>query len=143
MGNSIQTAVRYLNNDAELAKIYESRSFTNDWLKPNVAVGAKTVKYRQVSFGPTTLGDFDRESGYTRIEINSTWVEKTLTQDKSNSLMIDKMDSEEDQLTSFVRYAEYGMFYTSIKWDKITLGLLGMLYIMKIILKNKNTMFQL
>lgn len=97
MPNDIKTAVRYLNNDAELAKIYTERSFTSDWLKENVAVGARTVKYRQTSFGSNILGDFDRETGYPRIEINSNWVEKTLTQDKGNSLMIDKMDGEEAQ----------------------------------------------
>ncbi|MCM1259632.1 MAG: hypothetical protein NC182_01650 [Prevotella sp.] len=97
MPNNIESAVRYLNNDAELAKIFQARSFTYDWLKPNVAVGARTVKYRQTTFGSETLGDFDRETGYKRIDINSGWVEKTLTQDKGNSLVIDKMDGEEAQ----------------------------------------------
>lgn len=97
MPNDIKTAIRYLNNDAEIAKIFTARSFTSDWLKPNVAVGARTVKYRQTTFGSQVLGDFDREAGYTRIEILSNWVEKTLTQDKGNSLMIDKMDGEEAQ----------------------------------------------
>lgn len=106
MPNDIKTAVRYLNNDAELAQIFTARSFTNDWLKENVAVGARTVKYRQTTFGSQILGDFDRETGYTRIEINSDWVEKSLTQDKGNSIMIDKMDGEEAQGIEIVGQAK-------------------------------------
>lgn len=97
MANNIQTAVRYLNNDAELAKIYETNSYTADWVKPNVAVGAKTVKYRQVTLGSTVLGDFNKETGYTKTDISTNWVEKTLTQDKGDSLVLDKMDGEEAQ----------------------------------------------
>lgn len=97
MANSIATAVRYFNNDAELEKIYQAYSYTADFIKPNVAVGAKTVKYRQVSLGSTVLGDYNRETGYTRTNINVSWVEKSLTQDKGNVLRLDKMDGEEAQ----------------------------------------------
>lgn len=97
MANSIQTAVRYFNNDEELNKIYQAFSYTADFIKPNEAVGARTVKYRQVALGSTVLGDYDRETGYTRKDINVTWVEKTLTQDKGDSLRLDKMDGEEAQ----------------------------------------------
>lgn len=97
MANTIEKAVRYFNNDAELAKIYQNYSYTADWEKPNVATGADTVKYRQVSLGSTVLGDFDREDGYTRKDINTTWVSKKLTQDKGDSLVLDKMDGEEAQ----------------------------------------------
>lgn len=97
MANTIATAVRYLNNDAELENIFKARSYTSDWLKPNVAIGAKTVKYRQVTFGSTVLGTFNRETGYTKTDINVSWVERELTQDKGNSIMLDKMDSEETQ----------------------------------------------
>lgn len=97
MANTIEKAVRYFNNDAELAKIYQNYSYTSDWEKPNVAIGADTVKYRQVSLGSTVLGDFDREDGYTRKDINTSWVSKKLTQDKGDSLVLDKMDGEEAQ----------------------------------------------
>ena len=97
MANTIEKAVRYFNNDAELAKIYQNYSYTSDWEKPNVAIGADTVKYRQVSLGSTVLGDFDREDGYTRKDINTSWVSKQLTQDKGDSLVLDKMDGEEAQ----------------------------------------------
>lgn len=97
MANTIQTAVRYLNNDVELQNIFKTRSFTSDWIKPNVAIGAKTVKYRQVTFGSTVLGTFNRETGYTKTDINVSWAERELTQDKGNSLMLDKMDGEEAQ----------------------------------------------
>lgn len=97
MANTIEKAVRYFNNDAELSKIYQNFSYTADWEKPNVAIGADTVKYRQVSLGSTVLGDFDREDGYTRKDINTSWVSKKLTQDKGDSLVLDKMDGEEAQ----------------------------------------------
>lgn len=97
MANSIATAVRYFNNDAELEKIYQAYSYTTDFIKPNVALGAKTVKYRQVSLGSTVLGDYNRETGYTRTDLNVSWVEKSLTQDKGNVLRLDKMDGEEAQ----------------------------------------------
>ena len=97
MANNIQSAVRYFNNDTELAKIYESNSYTADWVKATEALGAKSVKYRQEAFGSTVLGDFNRETGYTVKPINISWVEKTLTQDKGDSLVLDKMDGEEAQ----------------------------------------------
>lgn len=97
MANTIQSAVRYYKNDAELAKIYQTHSYTADWEKPNVAIGAKSVKYRQVSLGTTVLGDFNRDTGYTKKDINVSWVERTLTQDKGDSLVLDKMDGEEAQ----------------------------------------------
>ena len=97
MANNIATAKRYYNNDEELAKIYSAQSYTGDWQKESKAVGARTVAYRQVSLGSTVLGDFDRETGYTRKDITTSWVEKTLTQDKGDSLVLDKMDGEEAQ----------------------------------------------
>lgn len=97
MANSIATAKRYYNNDEELAKIYSAQSYTGDWQKENKAVGAKTVAYRQVSFGSTALGTFNRATGYVKKDITSTWVEKTLSQDKGDSLVLDKMDGEEAQ----------------------------------------------
>lgn len=97
MANTIQSAVRYYNNDAELAKIYQTHSYTADWEKPNVAIGAKSVKYRQVTLGTTVLGDFNRDTGYTKKNTDVSWVEKTLTQDKGDSLVLDKMDGEEAQ----------------------------------------------
>lgn len=97
MANSIATAKRYYNNDEELAKIYSSQSYTGDWQKENKAVGAKTVAYRQVSLGSTVLGTFNRATGYTKKDITVTWVEKTLSQDKGDSLVLDKMDGEEAQ----------------------------------------------
>lgn len=97
MANNIATAKRYYNNDEELAKIYVAQSYTGDWQKENKAVGARTVAYRQVSLGSTVLGDFDRETGYTKKDITTSWVEKTLTQDKGDSLVLDKMDGEEAQ----------------------------------------------
>lgn len=97
MANNIQTAVRYFNNDTELAKIYETNSYTADWVKPTVAIGAQTVKYRKETFGSTVLGDFNRETGYTKIDINVTWEERKMTQDKGDSLVLDRMDGEEAQ----------------------------------------------
>lgn len=97
MANTIASAVRYINNDAELQKIFAEVSYTADLEKPNQAIGGKTVKYRQVSFGSTVLGTYNRATGYVANDLTVSWVEKSLTQDKGNSLSIDKMDSEEAQ----------------------------------------------
>lgn len=97
MANTIASAVRYINNDAELNKLFEAKSYTQDLVKPNVAVGAKTVNYRQVSLGSTVLGSYNRATGYTATDITVSWVTKALSQDKGNSLKLDKMDSEEAQ----------------------------------------------
>lgn len=97
MANSIASAKRYINNDAELERLFKSVSFTADLEKENKAVGAQTVMYRKVTFGDTVLGTFNRETGYVRKNIEASWEEKRLTQDKGNSLVLDKMDGEEAQ----------------------------------------------
>lgn len=102
MPNTIESAVRYIKNEEELAKIFASTSTTGSWEKPNVFIGARTVKIQRVTLGTTVLGNFDRETGYTASNISIDWIEKTLTQDKGDSLYIDKMDNEEAQANGIV-----------------------------------------
>ena len=103
--NTIAKAIRYLSEPEAIRKVLNESLRTQDLEAENIAVGAQTVKYQRIRFGNSKLGDFDREKGYTRNDITLEWVEKTLTQDKGDSLVLDKIDDEEAMANGIVRIA--------------------------------------
>lgn len=108
MPNTIVTAVNYTNNAEVINKLYQASSTTGSWEKKSVFIGARTVKYLRVGLSSYVLGTYNRETGYTAKNIETEWLERNLTQDKGDSLYMDKMDNEEsnaDTLTmAFNRY---------------------------------------
>ena len=101
--NTIEKAVRYIKEPEALAKTMDFTLRTKDLEVPCEFVGAKTVRYQHIDFGDYDLGDFDRNNGYAAKDISLTWKEKTMTQDKGDSLKIDKMDDEEAMANGIVR----------------------------------------
>lgn len=103
MKNTIEKAIRYLSEPEAIRGVLKESVRTVDLEAPCVVVGAQTVKYQHIEFDDMTLGDFDREKGYNRNGVRLTWKELTLTQDKGDSLMIDRMDDEESNANGIVR----------------------------------------
>lgn len=103
--NTIEKAVRYIKEPNALATTLNYSLKTTDLEVPSVFIGAQTVKYQTISFDDYDLGDFDREKGYATKGIRLIWTEKTMTQDKGDSLHIDKMDDEEAMANGIVRIA--------------------------------------
>lgn len=101
--NTIEKAIRYLSEPEAIRSVLKESLRTQDLETENIAVGAQTVKYQHIEFDDTKLGDFDRENGYSRNGVRLEWKELTLTQDKGDSLMIDRMDDEESNANGIVR----------------------------------------
>ena len=103
--NTIEKAIRYIKEPSALATTLDYSLKTTDLEVPSVFIGAQTVKYQTISFEDYDLGDFDREKGYATKGIRLIWTEKTMTQDKGDSLKIDKMDDEEAMANGIVSIA--------------------------------------
>lgn len=103
--NTIERAVRYIQEPAALLKTLDLAVKTKDLEVPSTFIGAKTVKYQTIKFEDYDLGDFDREKGYGTKGTILEWTEQTMTQDKGDSLYIDKMDDEEAMANGIVRIA--------------------------------------
>ncbi|MBQ7912970.1 MAG: hypothetical protein IJ308_04390 [Clostridia bacterium] len=101
--NTIEKAIKYFNEPEAIRRCLNNSLRTADLEVPNIAIGAQTVKYQHIEFGDYTLGNYDRNNGYDANDIQLTWKEFTLTQDKGNKLMIDKMDDEEAMANGIVR----------------------------------------
>ena len=100
--NTIEKAIKYLSEPEAIRKVLVDSLRTKDLEKPNVAVGAKTVKYQHIEFGSYELGDYSKDDGYEANDINLTWKTMELTQDKGNKLTLDKMDDEESMANGIV-----------------------------------------
>lgn len=95
MSNTITKAERYINNKEALDKIFAAKSYTTELEKPCQVVGADTVKIQSITFENKTLGDFDRINGYSAKDFKLEWITKKLSQDKGDSIFLDRMDDEE------------------------------------------------
>ena len=108
--NNIETARQYLSTQKEFEKVFAERSYTMDWEKPYTEPAGqkgRKINYEQITVGTAgTVGKFNRETGYEAADINSTWVEKELTQDVGNALKMDAMDGDEAQGLEIVRVAK-------------------------------------
>lgn len=100
--NTIQKAVKYLSEPEAIRKVLDDSLRTADLEQPNIAVGAKTVKYQHIEFGSYELGDYDKAKGYDANDIDLSWKTMELTQDKGNTLTLDKMDDEEAMANGIV-----------------------------------------
>lgn len=115
--NTIEKAIRYLSEPEAIRRALNESLRTADLEVPNEAIGAQTVKYQHIEFGSYELGTYDRANGYTENDIQLTWKEMTLSQDKGNSLKIDKMDDEEAMANGIVRLGN--RFYDKVAFPAI------------------------
>lgn len=105
MANSIAKAVAYLKEPKELEATLKQGLLTADLQVPCVFVGTNTVKYQHIEFGSYALGNYSKTDGYTANDITGTWKELTLSQDKGNKLILDRMDDEESCANGLVTFA--------------------------------------
>lgn len=98
MANSISYAKQYINNQAEVLRMFNTELLCRDLLKPLVEHKGKVVAYDRMSFGSYTMGNYDRATGLSQKDLIFERVEKTLSQDKGDSLSLDIMDKEEAQI---------------------------------------------
>lgn len=106
--NSISKAVAYIKEPSAIYDTLKLGLLTVDLEASNQDVqfiGTDTVKYQHIDFGDNTLGSFDKAAGYGVKDLNLTWKTLTLTQDKGDSIKIDRMDDEEACANGIVKLA--------------------------------------
>lgn len=95
MANSISKITQYLADPTNMNAVYKKAALTKDLEAQEVKfVEANIVKMAKYSFGGA-LGDYNRATGHVANDITKAWDTYTLSQDKGNKIMLDKMDNEE------------------------------------------------
>ena len=91
MANSFILAENYLKL---MDEVYKANSKTSilDSTKVQI-VNANTIKVFKTSMDG--LGDYSRNDGYTKGNVNGTWETLTLTKDRGRTFTVDRMDNEE------------------------------------------------
>ena len=98
MANTISYAKQYINNQKEVLRMFNTNLLCADLLKPLVEHKGKVVAYDRLSFASYTMGTYNRATGLTAKDFTFERVEKTLSQDKGDSLALDIMDRDEAQI---------------------------------------------
>jgi hypothetical protein len=100
MSQSIAAAVKYIKKPEELQAVLEEELYCKDLIRRDALfLDAATVKYQHITFDSYALGDYSAATGYAAKGIVSEWKTLTLTQDKGNSLAIDRI-KEDEQVTA-------------------------------------------
>ena len=98
MANTITYAKQYINNQAEVMRMFNTELLCRDLLKPLVEHKGKVVAYDSMSFASYVMGTYNRATGLTAKDLSFTRIEKTLSQDRGDSLSLDVMDRDEAQI---------------------------------------------
>jgi hypothetical protein len=98
MANTITYAKQYINNQAEVMRMFNTELLCRDLLKPLVEHKGKVVAYDSMSFASYVMGTYNRATGLTAKDLSFTRIEKTLSQDRGDSLSLDVMDKDEAQI---------------------------------------------
>ena len=98
MANTITYAKQYINNQAEVMRMFNTELLCRDLLKPLVEHKGKVVAYDSMSFASYVMGTYNRATGLTAKDLAFTRIEKTLSQDRGDSLSLDVMDRDEAQI---------------------------------------------
>lgn len=91
MANTFTLAQSYLPMLDAVYKV-SARTAILDSTKIDI-VNGNTVKVFKTTMDG--LGDYSRNNGYTRGDVNGSWETLTLTKDRGRSFMVDRMDNEE------------------------------------------------
>lgn len=91
MANSFELAQTYAAMLDEVYKV-SARTSILDATKIDI-VNGNTVKVFKTTMDG--LGDYSRNNGYTKGDVNGTWETLTLTKDRGRAFMVDRMDNEE------------------------------------------------
>jgi hypothetical protein len=108
MANSIAKVTQYLADPANLNAVYKASALTQDLEANEVKfIGANIVKLPKFSFGGA-LGTYNRATGHVANDITKAWDTYTLSQDKGNKILLDKMDDEESGAEGIIKaFNEY------------------------------------
>ena len=98
MANTITYAKQYINDQKEVLRMFNTELLCKDLLKPLAEHKGKVVAYDEISFSSYTMGNYNRATGLTTKDFTFARKEKTLSQDKGDSLKLDIMDKEEAQI---------------------------------------------
>lgn len=91
MANSFLLAENYLKMIDEVYKASAKTSILDS--TKILPINANTIKVFKTSMDG--LGDYSRNDGYTKGNVNGTWETLTLTKDRGRTFMVDRMDNEE------------------------------------------------
>jgi len=95
MANSIAKVTQYLADPANMNAVYKAAALTKDIEAQEVKfIEGNVVKLPKYSFGGA-LGTYDRATGHVANDITKAWDTYTLSQDKGNKILLDKMDDSE------------------------------------------------
>lgn len=98
MANSITTAKQFINNQVEHLNIFNRYLLCADLLVKPANISGKVIAYDKMSFASNTMGTYDRGTGLSQKDLTFTRIEKTLTQDRGDTLGLDLMDKDEAQI---------------------------------------------
>ena len=100
MPNTIALAKNYTSI---LDEVYQNASVTADLTSDNTVVragaNANEIVYPQISV--SGLGDYSRNSGYTKGSVNLVWKTATFNYDRGTKISVDVMDNEESRDIAF------------------------------------------
>lgn len=106
MSQSLAKAVKYIKTPSELLNVLKRDLYCKDLIVADARfTGSDTVKYQSITFDSYVMDTFSQSTGYDATGIVSTWKTLTLTQDKGNKLLIDRIvEDEEVTATGLVTY---------------------------------------
>jgi hypothetical protein len=127
MANTITYAKQYINNQAEVMRMFNTELLCKDLIKPLAEHKGKVVAYDRMSFSSYTMGNYNRATGLSAKDLTFERVEKTLSQDRGDTLSLDIMDKEEAQIADGIIgvYNFYNVKVVVPTIDKYTLGVVG------------------
>lgn len=96
MANVIALAQAYLADPSNLNEVYKAASKTAD-LEANTFqwLGGNVVKMPLDTFDAAGLGTYNRATGFVALDVDRTWDTYTLSQDKGNKVLVDRLDMDE------------------------------------------------
>ena len=98
MANVFEHASKYVNELDKMIVQESKTGFLADSKFKAKFTGARTVNMPQIDFDG--LGDYDRETGYSRGGTNFNYTAYTLEQERSKQLVIDAQDADESGMSS-------------------------------------------
>lgn len=100
MANNIKLAKNFTDN---LDEIYQKEACSACLLSDSSLVkegnGANEIVFPKLQVGK--LGDYDRNSGYTKADVNVDWETKKFNYDRGTKIEVDAMDNEETMNIAF------------------------------------------
>lgn len=105
MANTIAKAIAYVNNQEEVLRMFNANLLCVDLLKNNIEHKGNTVSYDEMSFANYTMGSFDSRDGLGYKDILFARKTRTLSQDRGDTIDLDKKEQNEAQIAGGIARA--------------------------------------